>query len=133
MEIEAAKMIGAGLAAIALAGVGVGIGNVFATTIATIGPQPLHSGPGVGHDVDRLRPGGSHWPVCPPDRLHGALRLSRSDRRAMFVPEPSGSCPSKSRERAMRKHPSVPADIGKQRSGAPRPLEHVMEAVDAPA
>ncbi|MGI9506825.1 MAG: ATP synthase subunit C family protein [Geminicoccaceae bacterium] len=40
MEIEAAKMIGAGLAAIALAGVGVGIGNVFATTIATIGRNP---------------------------------------------------------------------------------------------
>ena len=35
MEIEAAKMIGAGLA-----GVGVGIGNVFATTIATIGRNP---------------------------------------------------------------------------------------------
>ncbi|MGH1480776.1 MAG: ATP synthase subunit C family protein [Geminicoccales bacterium] len=40
MEIEAAKMIGAGLAAIALAGVGVGIGNVFATTISTIGRNP---------------------------------------------------------------------------------------------
>jgi len=43
MEIEAAKMIGAGLAAIALAGVGVGIGNVFATTIATIGRNPYPS------------------------------------------------------------------------------------------
>ncbi len=40
MELEAAKMIGAGLAAIALAGVGVGIGNVFATTISTIGRNP---------------------------------------------------------------------------------------------
>ncbi len=40
MEIEAAKMIGAGLAAIALAGVGVGMGNVFATTISTIGRNP---------------------------------------------------------------------------------------------
>ena len=30
MEVEAAKMIGAGLAVIALAGVGVGIGNIFA-------------------------------------------------------------------------------------------------------
>ena len=40
MEIEAAKMIGAGLAAIALAGVGVGIGNVFATSIATFGRNP---------------------------------------------------------------------------------------------
>ena len=32
MELEAAKMIGAGLAAIALAGAGVGIGIIFATT-----------------------------------------------------------------------------------------------------
>lgn len=40
MEFEAAQMIGAGLAAIALAGVGVGIGNVFSTTIATIGRNP---------------------------------------------------------------------------------------------
>ena len=29
MELEAAKMIGAGLAAISLAGAGVGIGNYF--------------------------------------------------------------------------------------------------------
>ena len=30
MEMDAAKLIGAGLAVIALAGVGVGIGNIFA-------------------------------------------------------------------------------------------------------
>lgn len=40
MELEAAKMIGAGLAVIGLGGVGAGIGNVFATTIATIGRNP---------------------------------------------------------------------------------------------
>lgn len=40
MDASAAKLIGAGLATIALAGVGVGIGNVFATTIATIGRNP---------------------------------------------------------------------------------------------
>jgi F-type H+-transporting ATPase subunit c len=39
-NIEAAKMIGAGLAAIGLSGVGVGIGSVFATSIATIGRNP---------------------------------------------------------------------------------------------
>ena len=38
MEIEAAKMIGAGLACIGLAGVG--IGNVIATSIATFGRNP---------------------------------------------------------------------------------------------
>ncbi len=34
MELEAAKQIGAGLATISLAGVGVGIGNIFAQYVA---------------------------------------------------------------------------------------------------
>jgi len=34
MELEAAKMIGAGLATIALAGVGVGIGNIFGSYVS---------------------------------------------------------------------------------------------------
>jgi|TARA_B100001964_G_C13810403_1_gene412782 F-type H+-transporting ATPase subunit c len=34
METEAAKQIGAGLATIGLAGVGVGIGNIFASYVA---------------------------------------------------------------------------------------------------
>ncbi|MDX1580158.1 MAG: F0F1 ATP synthase subunit C [Alphaproteobacteria bacterium] len=34
MEAEAAKLIGAGLATIALAGVGVGIGNIFGQYVA---------------------------------------------------------------------------------------------------
>ena len=37
MEMEAAKLIGAGLAVIALAGVGVGIGNIFAALVNAIG------------------------------------------------------------------------------------------------
>ncbi len=40
MELEAAKMIGAGLATIALFGVGIGIGNIFATLISTVGRNP---------------------------------------------------------------------------------------------
>ena len=36
MELEAAKMIGAGLAVIALAGVGVGIGNIFSSLVSSI-------------------------------------------------------------------------------------------------
>ncbi len=34
MDLEAAKMIGAGLATIGLAGVGVGIGNIFGQYVA---------------------------------------------------------------------------------------------------
>ncbi len=40
MEMEAAKLIGAGLAVIALAGVGVGIGNIFAALVTAIGRNP---------------------------------------------------------------------------------------------
>ena len=37
MELEAAKMIGAGLAAIALAGAGVGIGIIFGNYLFLVG------------------------------------------------------------------------------------------------
>jgi F-type H+-transporting ATPase subunit c len=40
MDLAAAKMIGAGLATIALFGVGIGIGNIFATLISTVGRNP---------------------------------------------------------------------------------------------
>ena len=39
MELEAAKMIGAGLAAIALAGAGVGIGIIFGNYLSLVGFQ----------------------------------------------------------------------------------------------
>jgi F-type H+-transporting ATPase subunit c len=38
--ITAAKALGAGLAVIALAGVGSGIGNIFSTLVATLGRNP---------------------------------------------------------------------------------------------
>jgi F-type H+-transporting ATPase subunit c len=40
MEAAAAKLIGAGLAVIGLAGVGVGIGNVFAAFISSVARNP---------------------------------------------------------------------------------------------
>ena len=40
MEMDAAKLIGAGLAVIALAGVGVGIGNIFASLVTAVGSTP---------------------------------------------------------------------------------------------
>jgi len=40
MEVEAAKMIGAGIAVIALLGVGVGIGNIFSTFVASVARNP---------------------------------------------------------------------------------------------
>jgi F-type H+-transporting ATPase subunit c len=40
MDPTSAKMIGAGLAAIALAGVGVGIGNVFSALVSSIARNP---------------------------------------------------------------------------------------------
>ncbi len=40
MSVEAAKLIGAGLAVIGLAGVGVGIGNVFSAFITSVARNP---------------------------------------------------------------------------------------------
>ena len=40
MELEAAKLIGAGLAVIGLGGVGAGIGNIFASMIASGARNP---------------------------------------------------------------------------------------------
>ena len=40
MDIEAAKMIGAGLAVIGLGGVGAGIGHIFASLISSISRNP---------------------------------------------------------------------------------------------
>ena len=40
MDVEAAKMLGAGIAVIALTGVGVGIGNIFSTLVSSIARNP---------------------------------------------------------------------------------------------
>lgn len=40
MELEAARMIGAGLATIALAGVGIGIGNIFGSFVSAAVRNP---------------------------------------------------------------------------------------------
>jgi len=51
MEIEAAKMIGAGLAVIGLGGVGVGIGNIFASLISAIARNPASEGKVFGRAI----------------------------------------------------------------------------------
>jgi F0F1-type ATP synthase membrane subunit c/vacuolar-type H+-ATPase subunit K len=40
MDLASAKMIGAGLACIALVGAGIGIGNVFASLISSLARNP---------------------------------------------------------------------------------------------
>ncbi len=40
MDLQAAKMIGAGLAVVALLGVGIGIGNIFSSLISSIARNP---------------------------------------------------------------------------------------------
>ncbi len=40
MELEAAKVIGAGLAIIGVVGSGVGIGNIFSSFISAVGRNP---------------------------------------------------------------------------------------------
>jgi len=40
MDVSAAKEIGAGIAVIALAGVGIGLGNIFSTLVSSIARNP---------------------------------------------------------------------------------------------
>ena len=40
MDVEAAKMIGAGIAVLSLFGVGIGIGNIFSALILSIARNP---------------------------------------------------------------------------------------------
>jgi F-type H+-transporting ATPase subunit c len=40
MDVTSAKLIGAGLAAIGLSGVGIGIGNIFGTLVSSIARNP---------------------------------------------------------------------------------------------
>jgi F-type H+-transporting ATPase subunit c len=40
MEAEAAKLIGAGIAVIPLIGVGIGIGNIFASLVTSVARNP---------------------------------------------------------------------------------------------
>jgi F-type H+-transporting ATPase subunit c len=44
MELDAAKMIGAGLAAIGMIGAGIGVGNIWSSLIATVGRNPAAQG-----------------------------------------------------------------------------------------
>ena len=40
MDLAAAKVIGAGIAVIALAGVGIGIGNIFSSLVSSVARNP---------------------------------------------------------------------------------------------
>ncbi|MGB8843972.1 MAG: ATP synthase subunit C family protein [Aliidongia sp.] len=44
MDVQAAREIGAGIAVIALLGVGIGIGNIFATLISSVARNPAARG-----------------------------------------------------------------------------------------
>ena len=44
MELDAAKMIGTGLAAIGMIGAGIGVGNIWSSLIATVGRNPAAKG-----------------------------------------------------------------------------------------
>ena len=57
MEMDAAKLIGAGLAVIALAGVGVGIGNIFASLVNA----PIRRMMPCVLQLRRRRPGSCGW------------------------------------------------------------------------
>ena len=76
MELEAAKVIGAGLAVIGVIGSGIGIGNIFSSFIQAVGRNPARGGcaarsPATGPGDRRgtgVRAGGA--PGGLDDRLH---------------------------------------------------------------
>ncbi len=65
MDLASAKMIGAGLACIALVGAGIGIGNVFASLISALARNPAAQGQVQPSPFSALRsprrPGCSGW------------------------------------------------------------------------
>ena len=71
MDIAAAREIGAGIAVIALAGVGIGLGNIFSTLVSSIARNP----------ASRPHVFGGHAGLC-------ADRSYRSVRSADRVPDP---------------------------------------------
>ena len=71
MDLASAKMIGAGLACIALVGAGVGIGNVFSALINSVARNPASQG--------------QVQPFAFLDEQQVGLRLLRLERHALDV------------------------------------------------
>jgi hypothetical protein len=70
MELEAAKVIGAGLAVIGVIGSGIGIGSIFSSFI--VAPRR-----GLHHDHAGLRPGRGDRALRAGDRAADPVRLIR--------------------------------------------------------
>ena len=56
MEIEAAKVIGAGLAVIGVIGSGIGIGNIFSSFIQAVGRNPAARGVALSINLTSIFP-----------------------------------------------------------------------------
>ena len=56
MEAEAARYLGAGLAAIGMIGAGIGVGNVWASYITALARNPAAKDDIGANILDRLRP-----------------------------------------------------------------------------
>ena len=76
MELEAAKMIGAGLAAIALAGAGVGIGIIFGSISfdRTVYKIPKVS---VSQNICEIQNSGFNWGIPPLSAAKTSLKKKR--------------------------------------------------------
>ena len=58
MDIESAKLLGAGIAVLGVIGSGIGIGSIFAAFISAVGRNPA-SAAGFDHEKPRDRPPGT--------------------------------------------------------------------------
>ncbi len=75
MDLAAAKMIGAGLACIALVGAGIGIGNVFGSYLSGALRNPGAAATPVDQPAPRLRPVRGDRPLRPRHRAAHPVRV----------------------------------------------------------
>ena len=75
MELEAAKMLGAGLAVIGVIGSGIGIGSIFASFIQAVGRNPAAQSAVFPMTMLGLRAGGSHRAVRARHRARHSVHL----------------------------------------------------------
>ena len=75
MELEAAKVIGAGLAVIGVIGSGIGIGNIFSSFIEAVGRNPAARRRSVYNDNVRFCSCGSNCAFCTCDSISDFIWL----------------------------------------------------------
>ena len=75
MDVASAKMLGAGISMIALAGVGIGMGTIFGQLVSSVARNPARARPRVRPGDPGLRVDRGRGAVRPGHRVHHSVRL----------------------------------------------------------